>query len=87
MSVVASTKSGALGTAAGSLKVFQDFFTEMDLPVTLTQGDVVSIPVGVYNYSGSPGNVRLTEPSQLGTSDAEMRFVFNKGTAKVSTTF
>ena len=29
----------------------------------------------------------LTEPSQLGISKAEMRFIFNKGTAKVSTTF
>ncbi|HTC79507.1 MAG TPA: FtsX-like permease family protein, partial [Terriglobales bacterium] len=29
----------------------------------------------------------LAEPSQLGTSDASMRFVFNKGTTKVSTTF
>jgi hypothetical protein len=29
----------------------------------------------------------LTQPSQLGRSNAEMRFVFNKGTTKVSTTF
>src|SRR5437879_9260277 len=29
----------------------------------------------------------LAEPSQLGRSDPGMRFVFNKGTAKVSTTF
>ena len=40
-------------------KVFQDFFTELDLPVTLTQGDQVSIPVAVYNYSGSRGQVHL----------------------------
>jgi hypothetical protein len=30
---------------------------------------------------------KLTEPSQFGRSDAAMHFVFNKGTAKVSTTF
>jgi len=59
MAMLASTKQGALGSGTSSLKVFQDFFTEMDLPVTLTQGDEVSIPVAVYNYSGSPGNVRL----------------------------
>jgi conjugative relaxase-like TrwC/TraI family protein len=29
----------------------------------------------------------LTQPSQLGRSDARMCFVFNKGTLKVSTTF
>jgi uncharacterized protein YfaS (alpha-2-macroglobulin family) len=59
MAMLASTKQGALGSGTSSLKVFQDFFTEMDLPVTLTQGDEVSIPVGIYNYSGSRGNVRL----------------------------
>ena len=59
MAMLASTKQGALGSGSASLKVFQDFFTEMDLPVTLTQGDEVSIPVAVYNYSGSHGDVRL----------------------------
>src|SRR5439155_500507 len=42
-----------------SLKVFQDFFVDLDLPVVLTQGDRVSIPVAVYNYSGAPGKVSL----------------------------
>ena len=65
MAMLASTKQGALGSGTSSLKVFQDFFTEMDLPVTLTQGDEVSIPVAVYNYSGSRGDVRL----QLDRSD------------------
>src|SRR5262249_46601476 len=50
---------GALGSATSSLKVFQDFFVDLDLPVTLTQGDRVSIPVAVYNYSGSRGDVDL----------------------------
>jgi hypothetical protein len=59
MALLASTKQGALGSGTASINVFQDFFTEMDLPVTLTQGDEVSIPVAVYNYSGSRGDVRL----------------------------
>jgi hypothetical protein len=59
MAMLASTRQGALGSGTASLKVFQDFFTEMDLPVTLTQGDEVSIPVAVYNYAGSRGDVRL----------------------------
>jgi uncharacterized protein YfaS (alpha-2-macroglobulin family) len=59
MAMLASTKQGALGSGTSSLKVFQDFFTEMDLPVTLTEGDQVSIPVAIYNYSGSRGNVHL----------------------------
>ena len=59
MALMASTARGALGTGTSSLKVFQDFFADLDLPVTLTQGDRVSIPVAVYNYSGSKGDVRL----------------------------
>jgi uncharacterized protein YfaS (alpha-2-macroglobulin family) len=59
MAMLASTQSGALGTGSSSLKVFQDFFVDLDLPVTLTQGDRVSIPVGIYNYSGSAGKVSL----------------------------
>jgi uncharacterized protein YfaS (alpha-2-macroglobulin family) len=59
MAMLASTTSGALGTATSSLKVFQDFFVDLDLPVTLTQGDQVSLPIAVYNYSGKPGQVSL----------------------------
>jgi len=59
MAMLASTMHGALGSGSSSVKVFQDFFTDLDLPVTLTQGDRVSIPVAVYNYSGSRGDVNL----------------------------
>ncbi len=59
MAMLASTQSGSLGTGTSSLKVFQDFFVDLDLPVTLTQGDQVSIPVGLYNYSGKSGAVSL----------------------------
>jgi hypothetical protein len=59
MAMLASTTHGALGSATSSLKVFQDFFVDLDLPVTLTQGDRVSIPIAVYNYSGARGDVRL----------------------------
>ncbi len=60
IAMMASTVRGALGSGASSLKVFQDFFADLDLPVTLTQGDRVSIPVAVYNYTGSRGNAALT---------------------------
>jgi len=59
MATLASTVHGALGSATSSLKVFQDFFVDLDLPVTLTQGDRASIPVAVYNYSGGRGDVSL----------------------------
>lgn len=57
--MLASTKSGALGSSTSSLNVFQDFFADLDLPVKLTQGDRVSIPVAIYNYAGMNGEVNL----------------------------
>lgn len=59
MSMVASTQRGALGTATSSLKVFQDFFVDLDLPAALTQGDQVSLPVAIYNYTDAKGEVQL----------------------------
>ena len=59
MALLASTQTGALGTGTSELKVFQDFFVDLDLPVILTQGDMVSIPVAVYNYAGHAGDVDL----------------------------
>ena len=59
MAILASTQAGALGTGSSELKVFQDFFVDLDLPVTLTQGDIVSIPVAVYNYASQGGDVDL----------------------------
>jgi uncharacterized protein YfaS (alpha-2-macroglobulin family) len=65
MAMLASTRSGVLGTATSRLKVFTDFFVDLDLPVTLTQGDRVSIPIAVYNYSGKSGKVCLElQPGQ-----------------------
>jgi hypothetical protein len=59
MAMIASTTKGALGSGTSSLKVFQDFFVDLDLPVTLTQGDRVSIPVAAYNYANARGDVSL----------------------------
>jgi hypothetical protein len=59
MAMVASTTHGALGSGSANIKVFQDFFIDLDLPVTLTQGDRVSIPVAIYNYTGAGGSVKL----------------------------
>ena len=60
MAIFASTQAGALGTGSSELKVFQDFFVDLDLPLTLTQGDIVSIPVAVYHYASRGGDVELT---------------------------
>jgi len=59
MTCSANSKGGALGSCEGQLKVFQDFFVDLDLPVALTRGDEVTIPVAVYNYLETKQDVRL----------------------------
>ena len=56
---LASTVGGALGSTTAPLRVFQDFFIDLDLPVSVTEGDEVSVPVAVYNYLPSPQRVSL----------------------------
>lgn len=55
----ASTRGGLLGGTTSSLKVFQDFFVDIDFPVALTQNDEVSVPVAIFNYLPERQQVRL----------------------------
>ncbi|MFC1609959.1 MG2 domain-containing protein [Myxococcota bacterium] len=50
---------GELGAGTTPLKVFQDFFIDIDFPVALTQNDRVSVPIAVFNYLEEPQEVRL----------------------------
>jgi len=55
----ANSVNGALGSNSKGLVVFQPFFVDIDLPVQLTVGDQVDLPVVVYNYLESPQEVDL----------------------------
>ncbi len=55
----ASSRGGLLGGVSSPLRVFQDFFVDLDLPVALTQNDEVAFPVAVYNYLKTPQTVTL----------------------------
>jgi len=59
LSASASSMKGQLGGAQVPLKVFQDFFVDLDLPLNLTQNDEVAFPVAVYNYLETPQTVRI----------------------------
>lgn len=59
MSATASGLRGQTGSLTSALRVFQDFFVDLDLPVALTQNDEVSVPVAVYNYLTENQTVRL----------------------------
>ena len=62
MSVLASNEAGEVGIAEKELRSFQPFFLELDPPKILTEGDQISLPVVLRNY---------TEQAQ--TVTAEMR--------------
>lgn len=59
--IVASAVSarGEMGGMTDDLRVFQDFFVDPDLPLALTQGDRVDLPVAVYNWLTEPQDVEL----------------------------
>jgi hypothetical protein len=59
LSASASSRGAALGGVTAPLRVFQDFFVDLDLPVSLTQNDEVAFPVAVYNYLPSAQTVKL----------------------------
>ena len=59
LTALASSQDGRLGFTTRGVRVFQDFFVDIDLPVSLTQGDEISIPVGVFNYLPEAQAVRL----------------------------
>jgi uncharacterized protein YfaS (alpha-2-macroglobulin family) len=59
LSASAVSADGRLGAVQLPLKVFQPFFADFDLPVSLTRGDEVGVPVVVYNWLDKPQTVTL----------------------------
>lgn len=59
LTAMANSKKGALGSASHGIRVFQEFFVDLNLPVALTRNDRVTIPVAVYNYLPGSQTVRL----------------------------
>ncbi|MGO8671280.1 MAG: alpha-2-macroglobulin family protein [Capsulimonadaceae bacterium] len=64
VSAMANSADGALGSSTAPVRVFQDFFADIDLPVALTEGDSVTIPVSLYNYLPSAQDVAVTLDQQ-----------------------
>ena len=64
VNALASSAGGKLGHMDRPLKVFQDFFVDLDLPAALVRGDEAAIPVAVYNYLTTPQTVRLEVKTQ-----------------------
>ncbi len=59
MNIDAVSAGGQLGSCELGLKVFQDFFVDLDLPVALTRNDEITLPVVCYNYLNREQTVEL----------------------------
>jgi hypothetical protein len=59
LSASAVSAEGKLGGSESSIRVFQPFFVDLNLPVSLTRGDEVAVPAVVYNYLEKPLVVEL----------------------------
>lgn len=59
----AISRIGKLGAIQRELKVFQDFFVDFNPPENVTSGDIISIPVVLYNYMKEPQQLSVTVQS------------------------
>jgi len=59
LTAMANSNKGALGSTSEGIRVFQEFFVDINLPVALTRNDRVTIPVAIYNYLPGSQDVRL----------------------------
>lgn len=55
----AVSEAGKLGGDTTSLKVFQPFFVDINLPTSFTRYDEVTVPIVVYNYSQEKQTVQI----------------------------
>lgn len=56
---VSNSMNGLIGTQNNSVKVFQDFFVDFEMPKNLTSDDEISIPVTIFNYLKDTQEVKL----------------------------
>ncbi|MHC4604684.1 MAG: alpha-2-macroglobulin family protein, partial [Planctomycetota bacterium] len=59
LTCMASSAAGQLGSTTAGIRVFQDFFMDIDFPVSLTQNDQVHVPVAIYNYLKTNQKIEL----------------------------
>jgi len=65
LTAMANSRAGQLGSTDFAIRVFQDFFVDIDFPATLTRQDEFAAPIALYNYLDVPQTVELeviTEP-------------------------
>jgi len=84
MTCMASGSAGQMGSTTAGLRVFQDFFVDVDFPIALTQNDQVSVPVVVYNYLKVDQKVTLTvKPADWYTMQGPSKTTLTLGPSEV----
>lgn len=63
---VANSLDGKYGASTFGIKVFQPFFVDFNLPVNVTRGDVLEIPLVVYNFQDEAQTVRVELEAEEG---------------------
>jgi uncharacterized protein YfaS (alpha-2-macroglobulin family) len=56
---IASTKDAQMGTASTEITVFQEFFVEPDIPISVIRNDEFPLRVLVYNYDSVQSNITV----------------------------
>jgi len=60
MNALASTIDGRVGTLESTFRTFQPFFIDLDTPQVLTQGDEITLPVNLRNYTAQSLTLPVT---------------------------
>ncbi len=55
----AVSRDGNLGSFQRGIRVFQDFFIDIDFPAELTQNDEITVPIAIFNYLDEPQTIQL----------------------------
>src|SRR6185312_11327041 len=80
----AFNKNGAMGSSAGTVQSIQPFFIEPKLPLEVTAGDVIELPISAVNNTqnalkdftltlSAPESLKITPPAPAGTLAASGR--------------
>ena len=86
--VIASTVDGQIGTGNASITVFQPFFIDPDIPVSVVRGDMFELKVQVYNYLNTTQFVYVNvteEPWFTLTSNSTQRVMVSPNTVSYVT--
>jgi hypothetical protein len=59
VTAMANSLAGQVTSAPFAIRVFQDFFVDIDFPVFLTQNDLVKVPISINNYLKERQHLKL----------------------------